>query len=163
MGLFTNYFANYALAKKRSQDEQYMQLAIKSAEMSKSNGEAARGAVLVFPNSHFVEGQTVFADHNPIAHAEMNVLHKACHSTNKSFKDAVLYTTTEPCPLCVCAMYEYGVRELVFGAYDDANGFINSNRKLVLDHFNISYIGGILAKECCEIASISLRENLRYQ
>lgn len=155
-------FAGYLHKKKRSLDEHYMKLALEAAEVAKSRGEAASGAVIVFPNSHIVEGQTVFSDHDPLGHAEMNVLRKACHMTNKSFKEAILYCTVEPCSMCAIAAYEHGVREIIFGAFDDANGFVSSNRSIVADNFNLAFMGGVLSEACYNLCTPTLREHLRY-
>ena len=140
-----------------------MQLALKEAEMCKSNGEAARGAVIVFPNSHISAGQTVFAEHDPLGHSEMNALRKACLMTNKSFKEAILYSTVEPCAMCFAAIYEHGIREVVFGCWDDVNGAISSSRGLIVENFNISFLGGVLAESCYTMCTPTLRESLRYK
>ncbi len=155
-------FNKYMNKKKRSFDEEYMRVALKAAEDAKSRGDAARGAVLAFPNGHIVEGHTVLSEHSPLAHAEMNVLKKACETMNKSFKDTVLYCTVEPCAMCAIAAYEHGVREIIFGAFDDHNGFISSPRSIIPENFNLTYRGGLLSEECYLIATPTLRENLRF-
>lgn len=155
-------FNKYITKKKRSFDEEYMKLAIKAAEEAKSRGDAARGAVIAFPNGHVVEGQTVLSDHNPIAHAEMNVLRKACETTNKSFKEAILYCTVEPCAMCITAAYEHGIREVIFGAFDDIHGFVSSPRSIIPENFNLTFRGGLLSEECFLMATPTLRESLRF-
>lgn len=155
-------FASYLSIKKRSLDEKYMRLALEAAEISKSRGDAARGAVIAFPKTYVVEGNTVLHEHNPIAHAEMNVLNKACNMTTKSFKDAILYCTIEPCAMCAIAAYEHGISEIVFGAFDDANGFISSPRSIVSENFNLHFLGGVLSEECYNMATPTLREHLRF-
>jgi tRNA(adenine34) deaminase len=54
---------------------------------------------------------------NPLAHAEVNAL-LALHATDADPAACVLYTTTEPCPLCVGASYMSRVRDLRFAARD---------------------------------------------
>lgn len=155
-------FAGYLDRKKRSRDEHYISIALTMAEEAKSRGDAARGAVLVFPNSHIAEGHTVFTEHDPLAHAEINVLRKACQMLHKSFKDAVLYCTVEPCSMCAIAAAEHGLREIVFGAFDDANGFLSSPRGIIAENFDLTFLGGILSEACYNITTPSLREHLRY-
>jgi tRNA(adenine34) deaminase len=138
-----------------------MSVALAMAEEAKSRGDTARGAVLAFPNSHIAEGQTVFTEHDPMAHAEVNVLRKACQMLHRSFRDAVLYCTVEPCSMCAIAAAEHGVREIVFGAFDDANGFLSSPRGIVPENFSITSLGGVLGERCYGVVGMSLREHLR--
>jgi tRNA(adenine34) deaminase len=54
---------------------------------------------------------------NPLAHAETNAL-LAFHRLARDGAGCVLYTTTEPCPLCVGASYMSRVRAIRFGSRD---------------------------------------------
>jgi tRNA(adenine34) deaminase len=159
----STHFTGYLGKKKRSKDEHFMNIALTMAEEAKSRGDSARGAVLVFPSSHIAEGHTVFTEHDPLAHAEINVLRKACQTLHKSFKDAILYCTVEPCAMCAIAATEHGVREIIFGAYDDSNGFLSSPRGIVAEKFDLTFIGGVLSEACYNITTPSLREHLRYK
>ena len=152
----------YLNKKKMIDDERYMRLAIESAEASKSQGEQARGAVLVFPNRVLAESQTVLMESSPICHAEMNVIRKAIDIYPRSLKEGVLYVTTEPCTLCLAAICECGIKEVVFGCHDVVNGAI-STKTLNLEKFELAIKGGILAESCYQICSPSLRENLKYE
>jgi tRNA(adenine34) deaminase len=156
-------FNNYITTKKRLPDESYMQLALEAAEIAKSRGDIAIGAILVFPNISVSDGHTTFSEHNPIGHAELNVLRKGCQMTTKSFREAILYSTVEPCSMCAIAAYEHGIREIIFGAFDVANGFISSPKSIVPENFNIAYLGGVLAEACYSITTPTIREHLRYQ
>jgi tRNA(adenine34) deaminase len=149
--------------KKHSFDEKYMRLAIKEAELAKAHGEAARGAVIAFPGSFVSAHQTVFTDKKPCNYAEFNALQKACNMTSKSFREAIIYTTTEPNAFCLSAIHEFGIPELVFGCWDDVNGAISSPRSLITSNFNITFMGGLLSEECYNVCSTTLRESLRYK
>jgi tRNA(adenine34) deaminase len=54
---------------------------------------------------------------NALAHAEVNAL-LAFHGTGRDGAGYVLYTTTEPCPLCVGASYMSRVRDMRFASRD---------------------------------------------
>lgn len=65
---------------------------------------------------------TVSEDNDPTAHAEVNAI-RAAGNELKQFhlEDCVLYTTCEPCPMCLGAVYWAGIRTLYFGnTRDDA-------------------------------------------
>ncbi len=61
---------------------------------------------------------------NPLAHAEMNAL-LALDYHDVDPHQCVLYTTTEPCPLCMGALYMSGVRSLHYAARDTWCGSTN--------------------------------------
>lgn len=153
------HFTGYLTKKKRSYDEQFMRIALEAAELAKSRGDAAQGAVLAFPKTHIAEGSTVLSEHDPLGHAEINVLRKA---GVKCLKDAVLYSSIEPCAMCIVAAYRYGIREVIFGAFDDMDGFVSSGRSIVTENFGLTYLGGVLSESCFTVASPSLRQHLRY-
>lgn len=48
---------------------------------------------------------TVIESHDPTAHAEVNAIRKACKKLNThDLSDCVLYTSAEPCPMCLSAI-----------------------------------------------------------
>ncbi len=156
----SNYL-KFIHSKNRSQDEHYMKIALEAAEASKSQGEQARGAVLVLPNRVFIETQSVISTGDPTALAEINVIRKVAPLT-RNLQDAILYTTTEPSTLGMAAVIQSGIKELVWGAYDKVNGF-NTANKLNLGGVDVKYLGGVLAESCYNIASPSLKEHLKYE
>lgn len=133
-------------------DEYYMQIAIKEAEKAKLDGNLAVGSVLVFSNGKYVsDSNTTYSEGDDTNHAEMNVMRKARQIFNRGLDGAVLYTTVEPCIMCVGAAHNCGIKEVVFGVYDSKNGFVSS--KILADHnvFGIAYKGGVLVEECFKL------------
>ncbi|MFC2112213.1 nucleoside deaminase [Bacteroidota bacterium] len=59
---------------------------------------------------------TVADDNDPTAHAEVNAI-RAATSKLKRFhlEDCILYTTCEPCPMCLGAVYWAGLPEIYYG------------------------------------------------
>jgi guanine deaminase len=61
--------------------------------------------------------------HDPAAHAEVMALRAAGSALGRHvFEDAVLYSSSEPCPMCLAACYWACVQRVVFAAtsYDVA-------------------------------------------
>jgi tRNA(Arg) A34 adenosine deaminase TadA len=58
---------------------------------------------------------------SPLAHAEINALLGIDYSGAVRY-ECTLYSTTEPCPLCMGALYMAGIRSLYFAARDPYAG-----------------------------------------
>lgn len=61
-------------------------------------------------------GNSVTLDNDPTAHAEVNAIRHAC-SIMHSFKleGCVVYSSCEPCPMCLSALYWAGVSRIYYG------------------------------------------------
>lgn len=114
-------------------DKEYMRMACDIAEENIENGGGPFGAVIVRNGEVIATGaNTVTVDNDPTAHAEVNAIRKACRD-NKYFKlrDCVVYSSCEPCPMCLSALYWAGVERIYYGntkedakAIDFADDFI---------------------------------------
>jgi tRNA(Arg) A34 adenosine deaminase TadA len=69
-------------------------------------------------------------DHDPSAHAETLTIRLACEKLGKaSLAGYTLYTTCEPCPMCMACALWAGLDRVVFGAtIEDANKFVSQIR-----------------------------------
>jgi len=65
------------------------------------------GCVIVRRGEIVARGQNrVAADNDPTAHAEVNAIREACRQRGRfSLEDCELYTSCEPCPMCLAAIY----------------------------------------------------------
>jgi tRNA(adenine34) deaminase len=84
------------------------------------------GKILARGRNRIVEatGESPYVWRHPLAHAELNAL-LALHADRPTLHACTLYTTTEPCPLCLGAFYMSGVRTLRFAAREPFAGSIN--------------------------------------
>lgn len=85
----------------------YMKRAI---ELSKNNivqGGGPFGAVIVKDGKIIGEGfNKVTANNDPTAHAEVEAIREACKNlSNFDLSGAEIYTSCEPCPMCLSAIY----------------------------------------------------------
>ena len=89
------------------QDKQFMREAIRLADESVRNGGGPFGAVIV-KDGEIVAGSSnsVTIDNDPTAHAEVNTIRQACRKLGTfDLSDCVIYTSCEPCPMCLGAIY----------------------------------------------------------
>jgi len=95
----------------------YMRLAIKAAEKSlKALDGGPFGACIVKSGKVVaVAGNTVFRQ-DATCHAEVNAIRIASKKLGTyDLSGCVIYTTTEPCPMCFSAIHWSGISCIVFG------------------------------------------------
>jgi guanine deaminase len=98
-------------------NEEFMRMAIR---MSIENVEQGGGpfAALIVRNGELVSTGTnsVAENNDPTAHAEINAIRSATQKLHR-FKlgDCVLFTTCEPCPMCLGAVYWAGIPTVYYG------------------------------------------------
>lgn len=98
-------------------DEGFMRRALDCAEAALRDGDDPVGAVLVRDGRILAEGRNRVRSSGDItAHAEVDALRAALAGSNESPSGAVLYTTEEPCPMCLWMALRTGVSAIVIGA-----------------------------------------------
>ena len=85
----------------------FMTKAIELSIKSVDSGTGPFGAVIVKDNKIISEGFNIVTSSNdPTSHAEIVAIRNACKSLNNfALNDCDLYTTCEPCPMCLSAIY----------------------------------------------------------
>ncbi len=75
------------------------------------------GAVVVKDGQVVAEGwNQVTSTNDPTAHAEVVAIRRACTALGRfDLRGAVLYTSCEPCPMCLAAAYWARLDAVVFG------------------------------------------------
>lgn len=109
----------------------FMQKAIDIASENVKNNGGPFGAVIVRYNQIVAIGfNTVTKSNDPTAHAEVNAIREACKTLNTFVLDnCELYSSCEPCPMCLSAIYWSGIKTVYFaGSRYDAEkaGFDDS-------------------------------------
>ena len=76
------------------------------------------GAVIVRDGRIMAEGvNTVTATHDPTAHGEVNAIRAACKALGTfTLAGCQLYTSCEPCPMCLAAAYWARIEAIYYGA-----------------------------------------------
>jgi tRNA(Arg) A34 adenosine deaminase TadA len=99
-----------------NRQEYFVRQAIELARQARRAGNHPFGSLLVIDGRIAVTAQnTVATDRDPTAHAETNLVSKAIrHLSPEEIRRAVLYSSCEPCAMCVGKMYWAGIRSLVY-------------------------------------------------
>jgi tRNA(Arg) A34 adenosine deaminase TadA len=97
--------------------EQLLRQAIALARRARDAGNHPFGALLAVDGQVLVTAMnSVNTDRDPTGHAETNLVARAIRElTPEQMGRAVLYTSCEPCAMCVGKMYWAGIRSMVYG------------------------------------------------
>ncbi len=137
-------------------DYDFMRLAIDTARKGVTAGQTPFGAVITKNGKVVAEAHnSVWKTTDPTAHAEINAIRLACKKLGTINLDGcVIYSTTEPCPLCFSAIHWARISKIVYGAeIADAkkagfNELILSNRVMKkLGKSRVAIKGRVLKKE----------------
>jgi guanine deaminase len=103
---------------RNASKKDYLRDAIRLAVLSVRRGGGPFGAVVVRKGRVVGRGHNrVTMDNDPTAHAEVVAIREACRRLKSfSLKGSVLYTSCEPCPLCLSAALWARVDRVVFAA-----------------------------------------------
>ena len=94
----------------------FMERAIELSIKSVNSGTGPFGAVVVKNNKIISEGfNTVTLTNDPTSHAEIVAIRNACKVLNNfSLEGYDLYTTCEPCPMCLSAIYWARIKKIYY-------------------------------------------------
>jgi tRNA(Arg) A34 adenosine deaminase TadA len=141
-------------------EEEYMRLAIRKAQEGIAAGQSPFGSAIVSVGEVIaVTHNTVWRDGDPTAHAEVNCIRAASQALKTIFlHGCTLYSTTEPCPMCLSAIHWAKIERVVFGATipdAQAAGF----SELAVPAMDLARLGksplrvenGLLREECADL------------
>ncbi|WP_426595019.1 nucleoside deaminase [Cellulomonas sp. McL0617] len=106
-----------------SDDERWLTEAVALATSNVEDGGGPFGAIVVRDGVVIGTGQNrVTRDNDPTAHAEVQAIRAACRAIGDfSLAGATVYTSCEPCPLCLAACLWSRADRVVYAAdRDDA-------------------------------------------
>jgi tRNA(adenine34) deaminase len=104
--------------------ELYMGEALEEARAALARGERPHAAVAVLDEAMVARGHDrVSETDDPTAHAVVVALREAARRVGKErLRDVTIFTTMEPCPMCVGALLASDVDELVFAMPNRVEG-----------------------------------------
>lgn len=130
--------------------------ALKESKRSIDSGDGPFGAVIVNPEGEIVSraGCSVISDNDPTSHAEVNAIRKLCSSEGiRNFRGYYLYSTTEPCALCMFTCLKSGIDNIYYGAEHQRNASLIVRADYMVNRFkkfNVNLVGGILEQRCLD-------------
>ena len=102
--------------------KQYMDAVIQYAREMIRDDESPFAAGIVVDNKLFMAGNRCRSTGNPNNHAEIVCINDFCKENDPNdLVRATMYTSCEPCLMCLHSIYNVGIRKIVYGAsIDDA-------------------------------------------
>lgn len=139
----------------QTEDERYMEEALRIAEAAAAAGDVPVGALVVLDGVILGRGgNRREVDADPTGHAEVVALREACKTQGRWRVDgATLYVTLEPCPMCAGTLVNARVARLVYGASDPKAGAVRSLYELCDDprlNHRMEVVSGVLADRCAD-------------
>ena len=127
----------------------YMREALREAETALQQDERPIGAVIVHRGKIVGRGRAQHKKrHSGVAHAELNALIQAERYLSDHAHECVLYSTLEPCVMCLGASVMGDIGAVVFAMPDH---MINPSEMMALAYVKRHiqhYLGGVLENDC---------------
>ncbi|MDD5413102.1 MAG: nucleoside deaminase [Methylobacter sp.] len=95
----------------------FLQQAIDLALENASSGQGGPYGALIVKDNKLIasSGNMVTSTLDPTAHAEVMAIRQACKKLNDfQLHDCILYTSCEPCPMCLGAIYWARLKKVYF-------------------------------------------------
>ena len=141
----------------KDRDQDFMLAALDEARKARQRDEVPAGAVVVSAEGEIIgrAGNSCLARSDPTAHAEILALRQAgARLKNYRLPGTQVFTTLEPCAMCLMAMIHARVERVVYGApeprWGAAGSLLNLARTPGLNH-DLQVEGGLLTAECQEL------------
>lgn len=140
-------------------DAKFMDMAINLAKEAGKNGDIPVGAVVVKDGKVIATGfNNTLSSHTVLSHAECIAIDNACKVLDDWRLDGCsLYVTLEPCLMCMGAILNSRISEVVFGAFDNERGAAEG--KMRPESFGkLKIYAGVRESECTEILNSFFKE-----
>jgi guanine deaminase len=143
-------------------EQDFMRLAIRTAQEGIAAGQSPFGSVIVRGGQVIAATHnTVWRDGDPTAHAEVNCIREAARALQTIFLHGCeLFSTTEPCPMCLSAIHWAKIDRVVYGAsIGDAAAagfaelYVDAKLLAELGKSPVRVESGLLREECADLFS----------
>ena len=118
----------------------FMKCAKENADKGIANKEGGPfGAVIVDKDGNIVANgnNQVLLQNDPTAHAEIIAIRNACKVLNTyDLSDYILYTSCEPCPMCLSAIIWSNIKTVYYGCTKKDAGEIGFRDDIIYDYLS---------------------------
>jgi guanine deaminase len=121
-------------------ERKFMRAALQLAEKGmKMNAGGPFGAVVVKDNEIIGEGfNRVTSENDPTAHAEIIAIREACKKLGTfQLGDCEIYTSCEPCPMCLGAIYWTRPKKVFFACTREDAALANFDDQFIYDELKV--------------------------
>jgi tRNA(Arg) A34 adenosine deaminase TadA len=124
-----------------AEDARFMQMAIDLSIENIDTGGGPFGAVIVRDGEVIATGANrVVPNADPTAHAEVMAIRNACTKLGTfQLNDCTIYSSCEPCPMCLSALYWAGVKRICYGNTKDDAKAIDFDDSFIYDQLDLNY------------------------
>ncbi len=121
-------------------DQDFLKRAVQLAEKGIERGFGPFGAVIVRNGEIISEAvNSVTSSKDPTAHAEISAIRKASEILNThNLGDCILYSSCEPCPMCLGAIYWSGIKKVFFATDRRDAAMAGFSDEYIYDEINLS-------------------------
>jgi len=143
---------------------QYMREALIEADLAGQAGEFPIGAVIVIDGTIIAHGRATHQQsRSQVRHAELNAILAGDERLWTDYKRAILFTTVEPCPMCLGAAVMADIPHIIFALPDAVvhSAHTVETNPYVRRHIK-SYFGGMLREESVALWTKYDPKNLAY-
>ena len=137
---------------------EFMSRAIALSIESVHKGGGPFGSLIVKDNKIISEGfNQVTSTNDPTAHGEIVAIRKACKSLNNfNLSGCELYSTCEPCPMCLSAIYWAHIDKIYYGNTRKDAAKIGFDDSFIYDELSID-----LTKRKIELEQVNQQEAIK--
>jgi guanine deaminase len=125
----------------KNYEEKFMERAVELSEIAYKSGKGLPIGCVIVRNGIIVgEGHNeIFLRINPTSHAEMVAIENACTQLGDlQLTDCEMYTTLEPCPMCLGAIYWAKLRVIYFANTNKNASEVGFDDSFIFEEFNKS-------------------------
>lgn len=121
--------------------------------------ESPFAAALLVNGQIYLAGNKSRTEHNPNFHAEIVCINEFCKLYDYRFLEkAIIYSSCEPCLMCFHAIYNSGIRHIVYAAsiddairYGSGDELIHISKYALQMNMDIKIDGPFLRERACDI------------
>lgn len=124
-----------------AEDARFMEMAIRLSEENIDRGGGPFGAVIVRDGEVIATGSNrVVPNNDPTAHAEVQAIRHACQKLGTfELTGCTVYSSCEPCPMCLSALYWAGVSRICYGNTKADAKAIDFDDSFIYDQLELNY------------------------